>query len=165
MSDVREKLEQLPPRLKGVGTKLLNWIEHTDWGHGRHADEALTKFADEVLRLRAHLGRREQYLLDETAIHPNLPPASEQQFGHAIHADTCSMCADDAKAFNRLQESADRSEAGRRELISGLHTVRDFAAAVAAGQADPKTTPKQFADTLLRYIDKAFGAHDRKWSK
>lgn len=167
MSDVKEKLEHLPPRLKRVGLKLLNWIEHTNWEHGHHADEALLALTEEVIRLRAHLGVREQYLLDETALHPNLPAPSVQQFGHAIHADTCPMCADDAKAFEHLRKSGERSEAGRVAYVQGVSEVEQALIAIQQreklGAPVPSTT--ELTKTLLKALNKLGEQARRAWSK
>lgn len=167
MSDVKETLEQLPPRLKNPGVKLLNWIEHTRWEHGHHADEALLAMAEEIVRLRAHLGKREQYLLDETALHPNLPAPSAQQFGHAIHADTCGMCADDAKVFKHLQESGARSEAGRVAYVQGVHEVEQALTAVQQraqlGAEVPSTT--ELTKALLKALNKMGEQARKAWSK
>ncbi|TCB97554.1 hypothetical protein E0H26_11590 [Micromonospora zingiberis] len=163
MSDVREKLTELPPRLNHVGTKLLNWIEHTMWEHGHHADEALLAMAEEILRLRAHLGRREQYLLDETALHPTLPARSDLQFGHAIHADTCTMCADDAGLFERLEALGRRSEAARVTYVSGTHDLINQLGQIkmrAKVGGEVPTTAK-LVDAMLKALDK-LGARARK---
>ncbi|RGC68445.1 hypothetical protein C5N14_13745 [Micromonospora sp. MW-13] len=167
MSDVRETLAQLPPRLESAGTKLLNWIGHTGWEHGHHADEALLALAEEILRLRAHLGCREQYLLDESAIHPHLPARSGQQFGHAIHADTCSMCDDDAEAFKHLQESGDRSEAGRLVYVGGTYDIKEYLTRVTSrsklGEEVPTTV--ELADKVLKALDRVGERARKVWSK
>lgn len=167
MSDVREKLAELPPRLESTGTALLSWIDHTGWEHGHRADEALLAMAEEILRLRAHLGRREQYLLDEAAIHPNLPPRSGQQFGHAIHADTCSMCADDATVFAQLQESQRRSEAGRLAYVGGVHETLAYLNHIQSqakrGEKVPATG--ELVTGLLKALAKLGEQARRTWSK
>ncbi|WP_229398109.1 hypothetical protein [Micromonospora okii] len=126
MTSTRDLLAQLPPRLMHAGTGLLNWVEHSKWEHADKADDTVRKLTEEIIRLRAHLGRRESYLLDEEAIHPTLPRRSDAQFGHAIHADTCPMCADDVEVFAALQRSADRSEAGRIAYVGGVHEIQEY---------------------------------------
>lgn len=166
-SAVREKLGQLRPRLRDLSVRLLNWIDHTEWEHGQYADEALAALTEEIVALRSHLGRRESYLLDEALIHPTLPAPSTQQVGHAIHADTCSMCADDAEAFRHLQAERDRIEAGRLTYISGVFEIEQYLAylkdQITLGREVPPTA--ELVTRLSKALSKLSQRHQRAWKR
>lgn len=165
MSDVRETLEQLPPRLRDVGTKLLNWIDHTNWEHGRHADEALLAMAQEIVRLREQFGTRERYLLDQAFIHQGLPGSTDKQLAHAVHADNCQVCQAEGESWTHQQELQRRTEAGRVVYVQGTHDISGYLDLIKQnaklGQKVPTTL--ELVTTLDKALTKISAAHQRVW--